>query len=54
MGVPGVRRLEGDLLGVKSRLLRELLLSSPMTRPGMVLSQFLVVAGLLSGEGDLE
>ena len=52
--MPGVRRLEGDLLGVNSRLVRELLLSSAKLRPGMLLSQFLVVAGLLSGVGDLE
>ena len=52
--MPGVRRLGGDLLGVNSLLDLELLLSSTMLRPGMVLSVFLVVAGFLSGVGDLE
>ena len=52
--MPGVRRLDGDLLGVNSLLDRELLLSSAMLKPGMLLSLFLVVAGLLSGVGDLE
>ena len=52
--MPGVRRLEGDLLGVNSLLDLELLLSSTMLRPGMLLSLFLVVAGFLSGVGDLE
>ena len=52
--MPGVRRLDGDLLGVNSLLDLELLLSSAMLRPGMLLSVFLVVAGLLAGVGDLE
>ena len=52
--MPGVRRLDGDLLGVNSLLDRELLLSSTMLKPEMLLSLFLVVAGLLTGVGDLE
>jgi hypothetical protein len=39
---------------VNSLLVLELLLSSSRLRPGMDLSQFLVLAGLLSGVGDLE
>ncbi len=54
VGVPGVRRLGGVLLGVNSLLVLELLLSSSKLRPGMLLSLFLVLAGLLSGVGDLE
>ena len=52
--MPGVLRLGGDLLGVNSLLDLDLLLSSAMLRPGMLLSVFLVVAGLLAGVGDLE
>ena len=52
--MPGVGRLGGVLLGVNSLLVLELLLSSSRLRPGMDLSLFLVLAGLLSGVGDLE
>ena len=54
VGVPGVGRLGGVLLGVNSLLVLELLLSSSRLRPEMLLSLFLVLAGLLSGVGDLE
>ena len=39
---------------MNSLVLWELLLSSPNTKPGMLLSRFLAAGGLLSGEGDLE